>query len=118
MWNTSPCPSYVCVWITVNNVVHAAMYDGRYYKTVNGEYTSIDAWCRLVPPLAYLPPKKYDADSIMALMKDCGPRTAGELRVALRQPKGRYNSLYHILERLVDSKKLNKQGTTYYANLS
>ena len=118
MWSTNPCPSYVVVWITVNNVVHAAMFDGHIYKTVNGEYSSVDAWCRLVPPLPYLPPKKYSADEIIRLMSDKVPRTAGEMRIALRQPPGRYNTLYHILEKLVNDRKLKKQGTTYYADLS
>jgi hypothetical protein len=53
MWQTSKCPTFLLVWITVNKTVHPAMFDGITYKTPNGDYTAVDAWAKLEAPRPY-----------------------------------------------------------------
>lgn len=117
MWSKEPCPKYSRVWITVNGVVHPAMYDGLTWRTPNGDYTQIVAWMQLVAPDPYLAPVTYSDDMLIARVKERGPCSAADLRRILYVPKAGYNKLYKKLNHLADSGKIKKQGSVFYAHL-
>ena len=66
MWIKGEWPKYKRVWIAVNGVVHPAMYDGKMWRTPNGEYSAIAAWCPLKEPEPYLEPRSYTDQGLVS----------------------------------------------------